>query len=498
MTEENSIPDAAWPASLQAGAPEIEDSSSPRRKLDPLSMLWRAFAAPQTLIALLGLVAGALALGIVLPQMPPQAAADPQTWLAMQAGLSAQAKSLIYTVGLFDIYHTIGFRLLLALTGLVLFVWCMEAASLAWRATVRRSWVGSDIAAWGRRAPLIRVYSSHSPRSTLAGLQEFLDQKGYRWAAVRGPTRPNLVAVSRGLSFWAEPIVYGALLAVLAGVGIANYWGWQTQDWQLAPGDSHPIGNGTTYTVRLEDFNLERDGDGRLLEYSSVITWLKDGAALEQARLGTGRPASRRGVTVRQVGYVPVVQLRGRDNTGRPLAFQAEAETLSVSSELTATFPTPDAQPLVLVLGHDQFLALTFEPLCAEGKPALGLALFQAGSPEGDAPQDRSVEQQSQAVLYESGSVGLGNLELEVNLDYYPILRAGHRPGVGLVIAGMFVVAAALAAGWLVPPRLLWIAVGTGKEDRTLVQVLLLPMARGSRWSRRLAAQFREVLGDDA
>jgi hypothetical protein len=56
----------------------------------------------------------------------------------------------------------------------------------------------------------------------------------------------------------------------------------------------------------------------------------------------------------------------------------------------------------------------------------------------------------------------------------------------------------ALAAGWLLPPRLVWIAVSQEEEDKTLVQVLALPGAGMYRWLPPLVERLQGVLRDDA
>jgi hypothetical protein len=142
---------------------------------------------------------------------------------------------------------------------------------------------------------------------------------------------------------------------------------------------------------------------------------------------------------------------------------------------------------LLLILGHDLFLALTFESLCAEGKPALYVAVLDDGGSE----------QQPVATLHDSATVDVDGLQVEIDLSYLPILRADHRPGMGLVVGGMALAVLALAVAWLVPPRLLWIAVGPGDRASTFVQVLALPAARGSRWPSQLAGRLREMLAHD-
>jgi hypothetical protein len=184
--------------------------------------------------------------------------------------------------------------------------------------------------------------------------------------------------------------------------------------------------------------------------------------------------------------------MRGKDGTGRPLAFQAEAEGLSVSNDIEIVLATPDDQALILVRGHDRFLALTFEPTSAQGKPVLQIVLLQAGSLD-----TNSAEKRAQAVIHESGVVELENLHVQVDLGYHPILRADHRPGAGLILAGMMVALIAMVVAWLVRPQLLWIAVSTGEGGLTLVQILALPQTRGSLWRQPLASRLGEMSSDD-
>jgi hypothetical protein len=286
--------------------------------------------------------------------------------------------------------------------------------------------------------------------------------------------------------------VYGALLTALFGMAILSNWGWQAPDWQPAPGESHTIGQGTNYVLRLDEFTQEQQGAGQPIGHQSIVTWLQDGVELGQGKMSAGRPITLPGMMVRQVGYVPVIRMRGLDDSGRALAFQLNAEGLGASNNIEVVFDTPEDQALVLVLGHDRFLGLNFEPACTQDKPALQLELLQAGTAESNGTDTRA-----QAVLHESGTVELEYLDIEVVIGYRPILRAAYRPGAGLIFGGMVAALVAAVVGWLVRPQLLWLAVGTDERGLTLVQVLALPKKRGSLWREPLAARLGDRLSDD-
>ena len=457
-------------------------------RFEPLSALWRVFAAPQTLMALMGLLALAVAVGTLIPQIPPQALDEPQAWLAVQSGLFARSDGFIRALGLYDIYHVLWFRLLLVLTGLTLFVWTVESADLAWRASGKGHWGADAFSFWGSHTLHASVAFSTSPDVALARLCDLLAEHGYRCVEVSDLPFPNLVASCRGLALWARAVTCGALLVVLAGLAIAGHWGWQGADWRPVGGESWAVDHGTPYGVRLDGFDPRLKEDSRLWGCRSEVTWLEDNEPVQQSVVSFGRPARFRGLAVRQVGYVPWLKMRAWDEVGNPVELQPAGEESGVSGDVEILFRSPEAQPLVLLPHHDDLvLALSFEPPGAEDRASLHVTLLCNGG----------TESQLLAVLYESGSVVYDTLEVEVDVAYRPILRVDYFPAMGLVVGGMVLALAALAVSWILVPHLVWIAVGPGEESRICVQMLALAGAGGDQWLPRLADQLGEVLADD-
>jgi hypothetical protein len=200
-----------------------------------------------------------------------------------------------------------------------------------------------------------------------------------------------------------------------------------------------------------------------------------------------GYPSTRQGIAVRQIGYVPEVRIRGWDEAGRPLVLQAEGQDVGIPGSVAIDFPTPQAQPLLFLPRQDMFLALSFEPSCAEGRPALYVDLLRNGG----------ADRQRVQTLYESGSAAFEGLRLEVDLAYRPILRVDYRPGMAMAIVGLILALVSVALSWAVVPRMVWIAVGPGEDTPTMVHMLALPDVRDRSWLLRLARRLREGLADD-
>jgi len=436
------------------------------------------------LLVCLGLLALALVLGALIPQIPFQARGDPQAWLAVQSGPFAPSISLIRTLHLYDLYHTLGFRLLLALAGLVIFVRAAEAAELAWRAARSALWPPETFSFWGASADQACAVSPLAPEAALPRIHDFLASNGFRWAKVSGLPLPNLVAIRRPWALWAEPLVYIALLLALLGLAIGSTWGWQAEDWVPALGDMRAVGHETGYDLRLDAFGSEDGLASGLCTYQSQITWLEGNAPLRQAWVSTGRPATLRGVTVRQVGIVPRVTLRGRDEAGKPILLLPANQDQALTGQVDVRFLSPDDQPLVLLPGHDLFLTLAFVPADREGRPALDVTLVRNGGTDAEAL----------GRLYEGGTLAFNGFQIELDWDYQPVLRVGYRPAMGLVLAGLALALIALAVSWLLPVRLLWIAVGEGREEATLIRLLTPRGPAKIAWLPQMAARLGEVL----
>lgn len=434
------------------------------------------------LVILAILLALALVLGTLIPQVPAGLAGDPTDWSAAQPGLLGQADGLFQVLGLFDLYHALWFRLLLALAGLAIFCSAAESAEIAWRAT-RGQWTAASLALWGRHPLQVHLPAAQVPAEAQTQARSFLTIHGYRWTEVSGAPAGNAVASRRAALCWAQPASLAGLLLALLGLAIVAALGWQSAAWQPAVGDSYVIGHGTPYTLRLDTFEA---GD-RAGVYHSHVTWLQDEQPAHTAELAVGRPAAWRGLAVRQVDVAPAVTLRGTDPSGRSLLFQSTADIASPAEEIAVVLDPSGAQHLVLIANQDFFLLLSPGP--AAGSDLPGLQVEMVNGVEG--------EQRALGILRKDRALAVDGLQVQFDLSYRPVLRLDSRPGMILVIGGLALAVLALAVGWLFPPRLLWLATSPATESPALVYALAVGGLGQASWFARLAAQLRAALAHD-
>lgn len=445
---------------------------------EPLSLVWRFFAAPPTLLILVALLAAVLIVSHLVPHSPSEID-DPRAWLAAQPGVLGNSVSL-QAVGLFDLAHALWFRLLLALIGLCLFVWAVESAEIAWRAG-RGRWTPAALALWGRHPLQFRLSSGRSPDEALAGLRAFLERQRYRWSEVAASPGRSAVAGRHMLGWWAQPILFAALILSLVGLGTAATWGWQGTEWRPAPGERRPVGYGTNVSVELAAF------DNAAGEYESQVTWLEDDRAVRQDRVALDRPATWNGLVVRQVGTVPAVTVRGTDQAGQPLLFQLADEVATPAQALTIDLQSSGVQRLVLLPNQDLYLLFSIEPDDGLDGGSPAVRVVQLGGES---------EQETLGVLREDGTLRVQDLDVQLELSLRPVLRVDHRPGMALVVGGLALAVLALGVAWLTSPALLWLSIAPGAGGSTLVEIASLGGMGHWPWFSRLAGQLREALAD--
>jgi hypothetical protein len=435
---------------------------------------------------LLALIILALVLAHIIPQIPAQATTDPQAWLATQTTYPEPVNRAIHALRLYDIYHAIWFHFLLALTGLVLFVWLFDSAELAWRASQRPDWQQDDVVLFGPPALQGRVRLPATHHEIQDRLQHWISQNRYRSTPVDTSAGMSWVLDRRARFLWLRPLALAALLIALAGLVVLGTWGWQNEDWMPAPGEKRSVGHGKPLTIQLGSFQPPPFDPG-LQHYQSHITWTRDDGSSQPGTAGFGRPTKLDGIAVRQIAYAPIAQLNVIDAQGRPLPLQANGSELSTLDTVEIVLRSPDDRPLVYVPTLDLFLSLRFEPQCEPRGPTLYVDQVE-GSGSG-ATTVGSIQGR--------GTLDSDDFQLEMNLTYRPILRVDSRPGMVIVVGGLAVTLLSLTIGWLAEPQLFWLVLEPGKEGTTSIRFLIPPALRGNRWLTGLISHLHAELSHD-
>jgi len=452
-----------------------------------MSVVWHAFAAPQTLLALMAVAVLILAAVGLVPHDSLEGLNESESWLTVERGPLSRYTDLLLALGLFDLAGSVWFRLLLALVALAFVVRMIDAIDLAWRAGRRREWSALPDLPWLHTAPQVDLAVPVSCDRVWEVSTGLLEEEGCDWADVEEGDTCEIVAACHPRRLWLRPVAYAALLVAIAGLWVAATWGWQGEAWQPLPLEIQAVGRDTADAVRLDAFDLRVNARGQLVDYRSRVTWLREGAELQPDLAGIGQPARLDGVALRQISYAPVVRMRAESGDGRVLLLQMPGQPGQGREVVTARFVSLDDQPLVFLPQRERFFTLVFEEAgCAAGFPAVHIYEIEQGG------QQRN----KVAALLDSGQVTLDDLVLDVELSYVPVLRLDYWPGMSVAFAGAGAGLLALVAAWLLPGRLLWLC-AVPRTGGTRVEVRAWPGARAGRYVRSFAALLDEKVGSD-
>jgi len=411
---------------------------------DPLSVLWHALVTPQALLVLLGLLALTFVTANLVPQIPLAARSNPPQWLAAQPYLAGSA--WIRSLRLYDLTHSLWLRLLLALLGAVLLTRLARAMGVAWCAGRPGRWTAAHARLKTRGAGREQVLPL-PPAGAVAESQQDLARHGFCSSTVADGSVTLHAASRRPWALWAAPCTYAGFLVGLTGVLILIALGWQSEQWQPRLGESRSVGTEGDTIVRTEGFLLERDDSGRVVAARTQISWHGGERELGSSFAAAGHPAKLNGLAVRQVGYVPVLSIRGWDEEGRPLLLQEEADP-GLPTDVEVVFPSAEARPVLFLEKQDRLLVLGFDAGSHGDRPALSLTLSTS----------TGTEQTPLGTLYESGSVSFEGSRLQVDMAFRPVLQADYLPGAALAVGGSMLALVALALLWLAQPKLAWLS----------------------------------------
>ncbi|MDY7039624.1 MAG: cytochrome c biogenesis protein ResB [Chloroflexota bacterium] len=436
--------------------------ASPRQR-DVLDALWRLFSSAYLTRILVMMVALALFVAAVLPQQPEAARSDGvarSQWLALVHHRYPTTGEALLAVGALDVFHSLWFRLLLAL---LTFNLCLDLVNLT-------------EAIWqSRRAPAVRRPESFFSDDELA--TSWLADVPWD-EALEVVRRALTVTVARPREEHAQGVAYfhadsgswpswgtlalrvGVLLMIVSWL-VSGWFGWQTEAIRLGVGQQ-TVTRGASSMIRLDGLTVE-NGDFR----AEVVLVEDDGQEAGRGMVTARRPLRGGGLTVRCLGYGPAVVVQAIDEAGRPLMLQSFVEGAELEETVYLSFGAPGeeryfAAPernlvvrLVLVAGED-----------VEVRPAFRVQAYRSSS----------VRPVFEGSLPASDQVEIAGDRYVMEVERYALLQAGYDPGAGLVILGLLLACGGMILVVWKPRAQVWVLVAVESGGITV-------RARGEMWA---------------
>ena len=421
---------------------------------DPLDALWRALRHPWAArILLLGL-AGALLIGQLVPQMPPQATSDPAAlsrWMADLPAFFRQQASWMRMLGLFDVWRAGWLRAWLALLALALLV--TVADQIARLTNVARGGAAAPAeptASW-------RLHGTSLPHVVAALRAELCTRRylpfgGFLPAGGEAASQAEL----RAARWPAAALAHLGAIVILGGLALDAAAGWQVAGLALAPAHLQALGHGYELT-------LMRLADGGPVHFVALSRF---GRPLGQRLLEAGRPAHFGAITVRQTSLGPLTIASASSASGEPATLEAHPRQGEPSATLELAFGPEQTERYFRSLTSGQ---------------AYRVALAGDGLLQVDAYRKRETLPAFSRTVRAGESIELEGETIQFSLSSYAVLDVRSDPAWPMMLGGALLALAGVGLSLICrPATLLWRLRAVG--DMVEVELLGAPAEGGRPW----------------
>jgi cytochrome c biogenesis protein len=405
-----------------------------------------------------------------------------------------QTIRLLNALGLFDVFHTWWFILLLGLLGANITLASIERFPQVWRLFVRPHFLAD--AAFIRALPFQREIplDTHTPKEAMAVASRKLQDLGYapRPEALRQGT---LYIEKHRVARLAPYIVHASLLVIFAGAivdGARGYRGFislrpgtrtDTIEPMAMPAAPRRLG----FAIRCDAAGMDRYPDGSPRQYWSRLAVEEDGREVTRKQISVNDPLTYKGVRFFQANYTP---------TGSPHQLVMEASWLDNGAQKHRTLTLIPGAPAQLdeqgsvveladfipdfVLDGNQITSRSDEPR----NPAIHLQVTRPGGQRSNAwILAKSPE------LNPPNDTGINFRFVNVEMENMTGLQVAYEPGQWLIWGGCLSLTCGLMIALYLAHIRIWGVAGVDRKGRP---VLFLG-GQPSKYRENFERKFQEL-----
>lgn len=289
-----------------ARAETAQGVARPVRMADLLVWLWRLLASAQLAVALIGFLALAGLLAVLLPQIPTQIQDSPaavRAWLEVRKDDFGPFTEPMHRLGLFNVVDAWWFLTALGLLVASICVYAVDRFFAAWRNVTRPRERLPD--SFFERAAN-RVVLATPGEAPPGRLEAVLRRRRF---AVRSIAEGEAVYLFADRYAWAQLgnfISHAAVVLFLAG-GLISRLGGYSQDLLIAEGTTSPVfavSHPDQMQLEVVDAVGTFDSSGAPTDYRSEIVLYQGGREVARGEATVNDPFTYNGYRFHQVGYL--------------------------------------------------------------------------------------------------------------------------------------------------------------------------------------------------
>lgn len=432
-----------------------------------LNRFLRFFSSLKCGLILLGLTGTSIILGtVILQRTMAQEGQIEQIY-------APQTIRLLDALGLFDVFHTWWFILLLGLLGANIVLASLERFPQAWRYFARPHREADE---WFvRKLPVVREIplGAGNPEGALQRAAQRLAELGYHPHAAT-LQKGTLYVEKHRIARLAPYVVHLSLLVIFSGAIVDGMWGYRgfislgpgTRSRQVESLTSNGAPRVLPFTLHCVDAGMEKYPDGSPRQYWTRLAVEENGREVKRKQIFVNDPFTYKGVRFFQASYGPtgepsklVIEATWRDGSRAPVTFTLRPGEAAPLGDTGTQVQLADFVP-DFVLEGNQIGSRSNEP----NNPAVHLDLAAADgkrssvwffpkSPQMSFPADAGI------------SFRLRNVEM----GYFTGLQVAKQPGKGLIWGGCLILVGGLILALYMVHVRIWGVVGRNAKGKPVL-----------------------------
>jgi cytochrome c biogenesis protein len=425
--------------------------------------LWNTFSSVKLTLFLLILLAVTSIFGTIIPQQ--------EGAMELAEKLSPTLVRLLSSLQLFDMYHSLWFKLIIGVLVVNLIVCSVDRFPSSLKRF--RSSPRPDRLKPFEELPPGRSFPVNRQLSDVAEDAVHILRGRYGKVETKEGDKAAFFYAEKGrYAYFAVYLVHFSVLLILVGGIIGSLFGFEAfvNIPEGGAADKVTLRKSRTsrplpFTVRCEKFSVDFYPNGTPKEYLSDVAFLTGGKLALRGALRVNHPITFQGLTFYQASYGSIPG----DRVLLGLKKKDTGESISIEIEVDKSFPLPEkAGEAVVTEARSDFMRMG-PAVQVSIRPAQGREIHFWVFRNYDMIKERFPGIFERFPTLNPGAFKPFFFRLEnMESKYYTGLQVSRDPGVPIVWAGFVMIMIGLLATFFLSHRMLWVRISKGKEGVTV------------------------------